>query len=222
MGRKLVDLTGQRFGRLVVMEYVARVNHSSKWKCLCDCGNWSVVSLSGLRSGTFSCGCYRVERAGLLTLKHGARGGDNRNKMATYKTWDSMKQRCHNPKSKGWQWYGGKGITVCDRWLADYNNFLTDMGERPPRASIERKNNELGYSPDNCVWATSKEQARNRSNNRLVLFNGQMMPLVQACELAGMPYKTAKSRLQKGWSEHDAISRPIDGLRAARRNPKAA
>ncbi len=195
MGRKLVDLTGQRFGRLTVMEYVGREHHSSCWACLCDCGEVIKSQASALKSGErVSCGCYRSERMATLTLKHGERGGEKRKRTSPeYKAWDSIKQRCHNPSDKAWEWYGAKGITVCDRWRESFDAFLTDMGRRPDGCdSIERKRGHLGYTPANCVWATHKAQARNRSNNRLVLFAGRQMPLVEAAELAGVPYRTVK------------------------------
>jgi len=222
MGRKLLDLTGMRFGRLVAVEYLGREHHSSVWRCLCDCGSETKTQSGALKNKTIvSCGCYRTERMGGLTLKHGMRSRIGKTDPV-YKAWDAMKQRCHNPMDKAWQWYGGRGIQVCTRWLASVEVFAQDMGPRPAGTSIERKDGNRGYEPDNCVWATPTQQARNRSNNRVVEFNGREMTLIEAANSAGIPYKTVKSRLQKGWSEHDALNRPVDGVRVARGNTGAA
>jgi hypothetical protein len=218
MGRKLLDLTGMRFGRLVAVEYLGREHHSSVWRCLCDCGNETKTQSGALKNKTImSCGCYRTERMGTLNLTHGMRSRIGKTDPV-YKAWDSMKQRCHNPMDKAWKWYGGRGIKVCDRWFASVETFAQDMGPRPAGTSIERKDGNLGYEPDNCVWATPTQQARNRSNNHIVTFQGQSMTLVEAAELAGLPYKTVKSRICKGWSEHESLTRPVDRERVARAN----
>lgn len=219
MGRKLVDLTGQRFGRLVCVEHLGREHHSSMWRCLCDCGESIKAQATALKSGArLSCGCYRRERMGTLMRKHGERGGAARAKTSPeYKAWDSMKARCYNPTDKAWKWYGARGIGVCDRWRSDFAAFLADMGRRPgPAYSIERKDGAKDYCPDNCAWATATEQARNRSNNRRVFFCGAEMTLAAAAALAGLPYKTVKSRLGKGWSLDDALSEPVDPARVER------
>lgn len=129
--------------------------------------------------------------------------------------------RCYNEADKSWKWYGGRGISVCQSWRNSFSTFLSDMGRRPKVGmSIDRENGNGNYEPSNCRWTTSTEQARNRSNNRIVEFNGTSMTLVEAAEAAGIPYKTVKSRLGKGWSVHESLTRPIDERRrAAGRNP---
>jgi|SRR5688572_23683673 len=212
MGRKLVDLSGSVFGRLTVVEYVGRRFHSSEWRCVCSCGCEVLALSTALKNGTkLSCGCYRRDRMALLNLTHGERGGAKRAVGSPeYKAWDSMRQRCCNEQDKSWPHYGGRGIKVCDRWSV-FENFLADMGRRPgPKHSIDRINSDLGYSPDNCRWTNWTQQARNRSNNRCVTIFGAPMTLVEASSVAGIPYKSVKGRLQKGWTVERALLTPIN------------
>jgi hypothetical protein len=147
------DLTGQRFGRLVAIEVVGkRANRDSLWKVHCDCGRTKVVPGRCLKRGrSKSCGC----RPNPGNYQHGKSGS------RTHATWLSMQQRCNNPKAASYGLYGGRGISICERWKS-FTAFLEDMGERPPGTSIERINNEFGYFKGNCRWATPAEQAKNR------------------------------------------------------------
>jgi len=217
MGRKVIDLTGQRFGRLVVFEYLGREHHSSKWSCICDCGTWVTALAATLKSGTTkSCGCYRRERMEWLKRKHGERGGKKRQTGSPeYKAWDSLRQRCMNPNDASYEWYGAKGVRVCERWN-DFANFLADMGRKPSsKHSIDREDSNGNYEPNNCRWATGIEQARNRSNNRNVL---AYRTLKEAAEAVGISYVTVKSRLGYGWSIDDALNRPVNAARSERAN----
>lgn len=156
MGIK-IDLIGKTFGRLLVIKEVGRDKQGSiLWKCQCRCGNITIANGSALKSGRKrSCGCLVIE----ARITHGM------TKTPTYRSWRHMLDRCNNPKNNSYSHYGGRGIFVCKEWLGSFETFLKDMGERPERPkglSIERLNNNDGYSPSNCVWASRTDQMRNQ------------------------------------------------------------
>lgn len=137
----------------------------------------------------------------------------------TYRSWKVMKNRCTRKSDKQWKDYGGRGIKVCEKWLK-FSGFLEDMGIRPEGKTLDRINNDGNYEPHNCRWADLNQQRRNRSDNRLVEYQGKKMPLVSACEAAKLPYGTVRTRLDKyGWSESEALSKPV---RPIRRNSSQA
>jgi hypothetical protein len=190
---KYKDITGQRFGRLTVLRY----SHSSKrgtayWVCRCDCGTEATRradSLNG-KNKTPNCGC--------LVLLHGHARWKNKH-SATYRTWTGMKNRCLNPKQDNYPRYGGAGVTICERWMT-FANFLADMGEKPPGATLDRIKNELGYFKENCRWESPLTQGRHRKNVREVLFQGRPMTLTEAAEISGIDYFVLYQRLKRlGW-----------------------
>lgn len=207
---KPIDLTGQRFGRLVVVERGpnAGTGTSSKarWYCRCDCGNTSLVYTSALRGGlTKSCGCWRVENGIILARPLNRTHG--KSSTAAFARWISMRQRCFNPNRKDWPNYGGRGITICDRWMS-FENFYTDMGDPPPGMQIERVDNNGNYEPGNCVWATPVQQGRNRRNNRRINASGETKTLSTWAENIGAAESTVSDRIKRGWSKEDAVTVP--------------
>ena len=158
-GRKILDLSGRRFGRLVVLEPLARrsSNGSVRWQCRCDCGNVGDHKRDDLLSGgSESCGCLRRELLQKRMRTHGL------SKTPMYKVWGGIIQRCENPNDQNFKWYGGKGIRICKRWRNSFEAFLADVGERPgPGLTIDRIEARLGYRPGNIRWATAGEQREN-------------------------------------------------------------
>lgn len=159
---KTIDLAGQKFGRLTVMQLGPPSKTGASWNCVCDCGRHTIVNSLKLRNGSIvSCGCYRRERLIQASMKHGMSKTSR-----TYRTWKEMRNRCTNPKASNFKWYGGKGVFVCLRWQ-NFETFLADMGERPAGMTIDRIDNLRGYEPGNCRWATNFEQTRKQAKNKL-------------------------------------------------------
>lgn len=170
---KIKDITGFRYGRLVALRRVGKTNSgNSIWRCQCDCGRFTNVATGDLgteknKKGTFSCGCLKSENAKKSQRgkfwKHG-HGGDAKgyNSSRTHQAWSAMKYRCNNPDGDKYEYYGGRGIKVCDRWNSDFRNFLADMGECPEGLTLERINVNGNYEPGNCCWDTRKQQVANR------------------------------------------------------------
>lgn len=195
---------GTRFGKLeVVGEAPPKVGkdggHRSVSLCRCDCGNRKTVTSSNLISGgTISCGCSKLERI----KTHGRTGS------GIYNTWGNMIQRCNNVGSPAYLDWGGRGIAICDRWLK-FECFLDDMGERPPNTSLDRIDNSLGYSKENCRWATRTEQNRNSRHNRVVTVFGVTGCVSELCERFHLRHKPILKRIERGWSLERAFTEPI-------------
>jgi hypothetical protein len=162
-----LDLTGQRFGKLVALNVVGSSRHGRKWLCQCDCGRDAIVQAGNLgRGNSTACGRCRVPGPTTFTAKHGH--STNGYTSPTYISWRAMKSRCTNEKRENAQYYVDRGITYDPQW-EDFEAFLADMGERPDGLTLDRINNDLGYSKANCRWATPLEQRHNRRDPCLCL-----------------------------------------------------
>jgi hypothetical protein len=203
-----LKLTGQKFGRLtIVSKNAIRLrNGKTRWNCLCDCGNITVVIGSGLiNEHTVSCGCLRkeiVSQTGKANSTHGMYG------KPEYHSWRSMIKRCTNHRSTNYSDYGGRGITVCDRWLNSFEAFYEDMGHKPsPDHSIERRENNGNYEKNNCYWATKEEQANNKRNNVFYEYNGISKTISEWSREYNVEYGKLYSRLiRHGWNFERAVN----------------
>lgn len=195
------QLIGTKFGRWTVENFSGTDdNYMRHWWCRCDCGVQRIVKEQRLTGGTSqSCGCL----ARAKVTKHGL------STSGIYRRWWAMMNRCYLSTSRSFHRYGGRGIKVCERWH-DFESFLADMGLPPnPAAQLERTNNNGNYEPGNCIWATAKEQQRNRSTNRHVVFSGKSITVAEAAEISGVKYFTLLRRLNQGLTAHDAMTRPL-------------
>jgi len=208
------DLTGRRFGRLVVKEIGDRVVYASggvaqRWRCACDCGGTKDAFGGPLLDGrTQSCGCLHRERTSAARTTHGfTRDGLARGE---YQSWQAMKKRCLNPRAKDFGDYGGRGIRIHPAWVDDFAAFLAHIGPRPtPAHTIERKDNEWHYEPGNVRWATRKEQARNRRSTNLIEYQGEILTIDEWSMKLGINARTLRDRIGKlGWSKEIAFTTP--------------
>ena len=183
----------RRFGRLTI---VARDNTLKKYLCKCDCGNTQYVRTGNLTSGsTISCGCWRENRLKIENAK---------SYRPEYAIWREMLQRCNNPNRPQYSRYGGRGIKVCERWFK-FDNFFLDMGERPKGLTLERIDNDKGYGPDNCKWASRYEQTRNRKVTRIIEFDGQQLTIPEWAIYLGINKHTLDNRIKRGWTLEKAL-----------------
>lgn len=200
-------LIGKTFNRLTVTG-ICRVpwKHGTRsgliWRCSCgvegQCPKWAVID--GKKK---SCGCLKIQSLIERRKTHGQSG------KITYKIWASMIQRCMNPYASGFKRYGGRGITVCERWLA-FSNFFADMGERPKGLFIERKDNNGNYEPGNCCWATKIAQSRNTRRNRMLTFQGRTQPMCAWADEMKISQSNLENRInQLGWSVEKSLTTPV-------------
>lgn len=201
---KLVDMIGQKHGRLLVVERAGSTPvrpKQAKWKVICECGRETVVIGKDLRTGaTKSCGCLRAEKGVINNLIHG------KSNTRTFRIWRRMRERCSNRRCTDWRHYGGRGIRVCERWQ-DFMTFLNDMGEAPSGATIERIDNNGDYEPANCRWGSRKEQARNKRDNKDITYQGRTQCVAAWAEEIGIKYSVLSSRLRRGWPVERALNR---------------
>jgi hypothetical protein len=218
---KAINLENMRFGRLLVIKRVPSAPGRIAWLCKCDCGNEHTTTSGALSSErTKSCGCLRAEKM----AENRRSGGRLRHGMSNspeHKVWMGMNERCINPNSKFFFRYGGRGITICDRWRV-FENFYADMGQRPVGMTLDRENNDGNYEPSNCRWATQVEQMNNTCSNVRITIAGETKTLSQWSRAYGVDKDLASQRiLRDGWSPEDAVTIPSRSLRRYK-NPNRA
>lgn len=204
---KFIDLTGQQFGRLTVVERAKNEGREVRWLCKCECGNYCVVLRSDLRTGqTRSCGCLKSENSRNMLTSHGMTG------TRLYKIWANMKRRCYSPKSQRYKHYGAKGIRVCDEWKNNFKNFAKWAYENgyTENLTLDRIDINKNYEPSNCRWATWKEQGQNTSRTHWITYNGETHSMSEWADILNINYKALVRRInQSKWSIEKAFTTPI-------------
>lgn len=194
--RRLKIENGDKYGSLTILAEVNKQNNFRMFECECDCGSRKTFRLNDLRNGhASSCGCLRVRSCSTHRMS----------KCYEYKVWQDIKTRCLNKRHKSFGYYGGRGIKVCDRWMK-FESFYEDMGPKPgPGYSIDRIDNDGDYCPENCRWATKKEQNSNTRRRRVLKIGGVSRSVAEWSLFTGTKYGTIGSRLARGWNEKDAV-----------------
>lgn len=207
----MTDLTGMRFGRLVVIEFayvkITPCSRKAMWRCKCDCGNEKIIRGSSLTGGiSKSCGCLAKEVASKKQTKHSGFG------TRLYNVWDSMRQRCNNPKNKAYHNYGGRGVKICEEWNDylkfkewAYANGYDEMAEKGV-CTLDRINNDGPYSPDNCRWCSMKQQSRNKRDTIIIDYQGETHSLKEWAEITGIQYATLWRRYSNGSSPEEILT----------------
>lgn len=195
---KALDITGQRFNRLVAVKFVTRSSSGRRlWEFLCDCGNRKVLFIGDVTNNhTKSCGCIKLESK--PNLKH------DKSYSRVYGIWRHMVQRCTNTNNDKYKYYGGRGIIVCERWMK-FENFYVDMGEPPKGYTIDRIDNNGNYTKENCEWVSMILQANNKSNNLIFTINGTTKTLSEWVREYKIRYATVYYRLISGKTIQEAL-----------------
>ena len=210
MSIRVIDLTGQKFTRLTVISRAENnKNGQARWLCKCDCGNETIVKSDDLKRGkTKSCGCLRVEvsrnRMKVSSVKH------NKTKHPLYSVWTNMKSRCYTPTDNEYKNYGVRGIKVCDEWREDFMAFYNWAFANGYKKglSIDRINNDGDYEPNNCRWATVRQQINNRRCTILLTYKDRTLPLAEWATVTGINYCTLYKRYQYEWSTERILTTP--------------
>ena len=215
--RKLIDLSGQKFGRLLVLKRAENHGRETYWKCRCDCGNIKEINGAKLKNGhTKSCGCLSKETTSEIFKTHGM------SSTRLYRIYKKMYRRCYKPKTKWFENYGGRGITICQEWLGEqgFENFAkwSMKNGYADNLSIDRKDNDKGYSPDNCRWASAKEQANNTRSTVFLTYKGETKSASEWSEITGIRQDTLTMRKRNGWSDEECIEIPLNSRRGNKRN----
>ena len=207
---KLKDLTGQKINKLTIIKRVANSKwNETRWLCNCECGNQTILTYGKIAYGrTKSCGCYLKEATSNLNKKHGLRNHRLYNILA------NMKQRCYNENSKAYKNYGGRGIKICDEWLAKEDGFMNFYNWAINNGyngdlSIDRIDNDGNYEPQNCRWVNNSIQSNNRRNNHKLTFNGDTLNISEWAEKYNLTISAIIHRLDRGWSIEKTLTTPL-------------
>ena len=213
---KFSDSIGRTFSRLTLVAFAERRGKSNYGLFLCSCGEEHVAEFSAVACGrTRSCGCLAGE-ASVLSGKRNATHGMS--KTVEFAAWGKMLARCSNPRDNSFKYYGARGISVCARWREKFENFFEDMGPRPSSEhSLDRINVNGNYEPSNCRWATKSEQARNTRDTPWITLEGTRVRLQDAIDASGITRETVKSRMSRGASAHEALTKPVRRIARTRR-----
>ena len=219
MRMKYINLVGQKFNRLLVLEKTHR-NNKVYWKCLCNCGNITFVTSADLKRGTTkSCGCYNRDRIAKLQAVH------NQAHTRLYSVWKDIRRRCYTTTDKSYSRYGGRGIRVCDEWRACFIPFRDwafangyDTNAEYGKCTLDRIDTNGDYCPENCRWVTLREQANNRRNNILLTYNNKTETMSNWAKIVGLPYNCLFHRIHDlHWTVDKALTTP---LRITKLTPK--
>lgn len=210
ISKKTIDMTGQRIGKLTVVEYAGSDKNKAIWKCACDCGSTTVVTGNALRTGKVkSCGCLRTDKKKEVALK--------RDYPRLYNVWNSMRRRCNDERNHKYPMYGGRGIKVCDEWNT-FENFLNwaldtgyDSTAKYSECTIDRIDTDSNYEPGNCRWVNAKAQANNTRKNRKITIGGETKTFAEWERKYGLPHGTICKRLLRNWGEEEAVLTPLHG-----------
>jgi len=209
------DIAGEKYGRLTATSMAPSRRDSdgairAYWNCVCECGTTIVVMQKSLTTGnTKSCGCLQREVATRRCTTHGLSG------TRSHRIWEGMLTRCYNEHHHSYQYYGARGITVCHRWRVSFEAFFEDMGEAPEGMSLDRIDNSKGYGPENCRWATHRQQMNNTSRNRTLTLGGDTATVSQWSRRTGIPLQTLLRRIRSGWTTERVLTQVVRSKYAA-------
>ena len=215
---KLIDLVqvGQEYGKLTVKAIGTTDRHGLTLVCTCNCGHEKCKKETVKRANNVLKGLTQTCGAGAGSEKYGgaSRSSPHRN---TYRSWEHMLDRCYNDKHPHYRYYGGRGISVCQRWKDSFVAFLADMGDRPDGLTLERIETDLNYEPGNCKWATFTEQNRNKTNGTKLTFENETLSVTEWSERKSIPRSVLFSRINLGWSVERTLTTPVRFRRWAKR-----
>jgi hypothetical protein len=215
---KKLNIIGEKYNKLLVVEEVEQKGNNRMFKCLCDCGNTTIVAMNNMRSGKIvSCGCNKREKTILRSTTH------NQRHTHLYEVWKSMKQRCYNPKLKAYKNWGARGIEVCEEWRNNFqafydwsydNGYTIDNHKKGEKIklTIDRINVNGNYEPTNCRWVERSVQSRNRRVNKIISYKNEEHCLVEWCEILNISYRTTMGRLRRGWSIEKTFTTPTNKI----------